>query len=87
MAEQASLGDFGVETNPEPTGVRENVRNLKKLLDDDAEPWNDHSCPWCCAPPRKFRRRYGDTVGCGSCDSAIPVEADWYNRGEKIINV
>lgn len=87
MGDQATLGNFGAGSEPEPDTPRVNVLTLKHHLDDDAEPFNNKSCPWCCAPPRKFIERDNGIVGCTSCDSAIPVGKDWYERGEKIVDV
>lgn len=57
-------------------------------MDEDAEPDNRWSCPWCCAPPRKFEQRYMDITGCGNCGAMIPIfkdgPVDWYEDGEKV---
>jgi hypothetical protein len=42
-------------------------------------------CPWCLAAAETFDHRDDDRPRCGYCDAAIPVEADWYERGEKIV--
>jgi len=52
------------------------------------------SCPWCLEPASKFDLKYPDDfigepirnpqVSCGNCSACIPVEQDWYQRGEKV---
>lgn len=56
----------------------------------------DESCPFCLHPSDEFEERYrtdddvvGEllrepTVSCPNCEAAIPVDAEWYQRGEKI---
>ena len=62
-------------------------------ISDDAV-LTDYSCPWCLHPAEEFRLKYADDfigepmrnplVSCGNCSACIPVETDWYQRGEKI---
>jgi len=52
------------------------------------------SCPWCLEPASKFSLKYTDDfigepmrdplVSCSNCSASIPVEEDWYQRGEKV---
>jgi hypothetical protein len=42
-------------------------------------------CPWCLANPETFEQHGDERPRCGFCDAAIPVGADWFERGEKII--
>jgi hypothetical protein len=42
-------------------------------------------CPWCLAAPETFEHRNDGRPTCGHCDAAIPVGADWFERGEKIV--
>jgi hypothetical protein len=41
-------------------------------------------CPWCLANPETFEHGDG-RPRCEFCDSAIPTETEWYQRGEKIV--
>jgi hypothetical protein len=45
----------------------------------------ERSCPWCLAAPETFDHREDGHARCGYCDAAIPVGAEWYERGEKIV--
>lgn len=69
------------------TGLRSDVKSYKHYLADNADPFADDSCPWCCAPAHQFTQKLssGDSWGCKNCSASIPVDADWYQRGEKII--
>lgn len=41
------------------------------------------SCPWCYTPPESFEN--GPTgVSCPTCSAVIPVDAAWYQDGEKV---
>ena len=44
-----------------------------------------HCCPWCLAAPETFEHREDGRVRCGHCDASIPIGAEWYERGEKIV--
>lgn len=87
--EQAGLGDFtsdGVdpEVKRDYSGAR--LRPHASMLSDDAAFADDLSCPWCLHPsddlPEPDDR---GVIGCPNCDSAIPADADWYRRGDKIV--
>lgn len=43
------------------------------------------SCPWCLYPAEQFREYDDGSVGCEHCHACIPVEADWYQEGQKIV--
>lgn len=45
----------------------------------------DGCCPWCLASPETFVEHDDGSVGCGYCSVSIPVGAEWYERGEKIV--
>lgn len=84
---QATLGDFGagVEEEPEPTGPDvEAVRNKLQFIISDRSSLSDLSCPWCLCDGQHFEDD-GEQVGCPDCSAVIPTEADWYQRGEKIV--
>jgi hypothetical protein len=42
-------------------------------------------CPWCLSAAETFEQYDDGRVGCGNCDAVIPIGADWFERGEKII--
>lgn len=96
---QASLGDFGStvqeadddsETlggNADESGTRQRSYSrfelAMQLAPDNAEPFADDSCPWCLAPADDFSQAVDGTVSCGNCEAVIPVDADWYQSGQK----
>lgn len=93
---QNSLDRWGLEggsDDPTPRGrapkkgMRSDVKSYKHHLADNADPFADDSCPWCCAPADDFTTELSsdDSVGCGNCSARIPVDAEWYKRGEKIV--
>lgn len=90
MDEQSTLDGFSATPEPEGSethGLRSDVRAYDRMP-EDAEPTNTLSCPWCCTPPEKFRKREvaGRTIiGCSNCSAVIPHEAEWYLNGDKII--
>jgi hypothetical protein len=45
----------------------------------------DGCCPWCLSGTGIFEHHEDGRVGCGNCDAVIPIDADWYERGEKIV--
>jgi hypothetical protein len=45
----------------------------------------DGCCPWCLSSAETFEHHDNGTVGCSHCGAAIPTDADWYERGEKIV--
>lgn len=71
----------GVSRQSESKGpTRLNLRVLSEnaTLDDD-------SCPWCLHPASEFRDLdMNDKIGCPNCGGVIPVDAEWYQNGEKI---
>lgn len=97
---QSSLDSWGVEADDadetprgnstddgaQERGMRVDVKAYQ-MMADDADPFADDSCPWCCAPAHQFTRKLssGDSFACSNCEASIPVNADWYLRGEKII--
>lgn len=96
---QSNLGDWGVDT-PEPEEDEEETQvtesseggrsRFEKAMDeapDNAEPFDDLSCPWCLGPKDDFKTEEvaGERqVSCTNCSAVIPTTADWYLRGEKI---
>jgi hypothetical protein len=46
---------------------------------------DSQGCPWCLAAPETFEQHGDGRPRCGFCDAAIPISADWFERGEKII--
>ena len=98
---QNSLDSWGVEADDadetprgnstddgaQERGMRADVKAYRHFLADNAEPDADDSCPWCCAPSDDFTTELSsdDSVACGNCSASIPVDEDWYTRGEKII--
>jgi hypothetical protein len=58
---------------------------------------DDESCPWCLHPSDEFivKRESDDDVegrlicdpqvSCPNCSAVIPVDAEWYQEGEKIV--
>lgn len=67
-----------------------------KRAPEGAEPYDDLSCPWCLGSKDDFNIRTEDdphtyvpegqdkVVSCGHCHASIPINADWYLRGEKV---
>jgi len=93
---QSSLGDFVASTDDtadtpggkdDEDGTQQRghsrLQVAMRLAPDDAEPFADDSCPWCLAPADRFDRSDG-SVECMNCTSRIPIDATWYQRGEKI---
>lgn len=92
---QANLGTW---TDEEPEGEPDEGNHQEggppgAALPDAYEgrelaPDDPLSCPWCLAPPEEFRDSYdGQDTACGVCEALIPVGAEWYERGEKIVEV
>lgn len=42
------------------------------------------SCPWCLYPEEQFIYHDNGKVTCENCRATIPVDMEWYQRGEKI---
>ena len=92
---QSNLADFteddsGDETpggNAARVGDLHPLERVMQRAPPCAEPSADDSCPWCLASSDCFTTELspGDSVGCGHCDASIPVDEDWYERGEKIV--
>lgn len=95
---QDTLRNFGVDveaTDDEPPSYSySRWRKALRKAPENAEPLDKLSCPWCLGSKDDFIVRtnddvqgevlYGRVVICGNCNAVIPVEADWYLRGEKI---
>lgn len=89
MTEQTELDGFTGDSDSDDeiqTGPRKDVQALKKMP-ENAEPWATLSCPWCCAPEEDLTTELSedDSVGCSNCEASIPVDAEWYLNGEKVI--
>lgn len=88
---QRRLGDYSEDDTLEETETfRPSVAGLSAdILSDEREPFADLSCPWCLEPSDNFVRKDDEgTLGrvkCPNCDAVIPIEADWYLTGEKIV--
>jgi hypothetical protein len=66
------------------TTERESSSSAKMNLAPPDQRGGEDCCPWCLANPETFE--YGDgRPRCGYCDATIPVGADWFERGEKIV--
>jgi hypothetical protein len=66
------------------TTEHESSSNAQMYLAPPDQRGGDGCCPWCLSAPETFE--YGDgRPRCGFCDSAIPTETEWYQRGEKIV--
>jgi ribosomal protein S27AE len=63
---------------------RESSPNAKTNLAPPDQRGGNRSCPWCLANPETFEQ-HGERPRCGHCDAAIPVNTEWYQRGEKIV--
>lgn len=78
---QSDLTDFRTGESPSEDELKDGPRFIEGALDllaPDAEPFIEESCPWCCCP------RISDG-SCDHCEAEIPEDADWYQRGEKIV--
>lgn len=72
-ASPASMGD-----------APESLRDPKTLLSKQATT-DEPSCPWCLHPESEFEPSpYEGKLTCPACHTPVPVEAEWYQRGEKV---
>lgn len=73
------------EAKKKHLGPRRSVSKYQ-MLADNAQPFDDLSCPWCCAPASEFD--CGNDLdyrpACSNCSAVIPVEQEWYLQGDKI---
>jgi hypothetical protein len=67
-----------------PTTERESSSSAKANLAPPDQRGGEDCCPWCLANPETFEHSDG-RPRCEFCDSPIPTETDWYQRGEKIV--
>jgi ribosomal protein S27AE len=68
------------------TTERESSSSAKRMnLAPPEQRGGNGCCPWCLAATETFDHRDDGRVRCGHCDASIPVETDWYERGEKIV--
>lgn len=99
MTQQSSLENYGVvepDDNSETPGgnaeessangsMASRLQRALQFAPEDAEPYADDSCPWCLGT--EFRESQASRINdpaCVNCGARIPVDADWYQRGEKI---
>ncbi len=48
----------------------------------------EHGCPWCLAPPSEFHTRENALgVSCSRCECLLPVDAEWFQKGDKIVTL
>ena len=71
-------------TTATSTTDREQSANAKTSLAPPDQRGGDGCCPWCLAAAETFEH-HGDGARCGYCDARIPTDADWFERGEKIV--
>ena len=72
---QLTLGEF----TPEPADT------TAWWLSDEAAPDDPESCPWCLHPHLTQDLNPTDSWACARCEARIPVDAGWYQRGEKVV--
>jgi hypothetical protein len=88
--QQTTLTD-DTTTTDEPTTTatsttdRERSANAKTSLAPPDQRGGDGCCPWCLAAAETFEHHGDDRARCGYCDASIPLGADWFERGEKIV--
>lgn len=81
---QSALGDF--DEQGYKGGIRRNaisypMMSPKSTLDEP-------SCPWCLHPASEFTDQPDNKPldkACPNCHTPVPVDEDWYKRGEKIV--
>jgi hypothetical protein len=67
------------------TTERESSSSAKMNLAPPEQRGGEGCCPWCLANPETFEHHDDGRPRCEFCDSAIPVNTEWYQRGEKIV--
>jgi hypothetical protein len=67
------------------TTARESSTNARTMLAPPDQRGGEGCCPWCLAAAETFEYHGDDRARCGYCDASIPLGADWYERGEKIV--
>jgi hypothetical protein len=67
------------------TTERESSTNARTMLAPPDQRGGEGCCPWCRAAAETFEHHGDDRTRCGYCDASIPIGADWYERGEKIV--
>lgn len=81
---QLNFSDFTEsETEPEPdldTAPEARSESAGDREDDDPS----RQCPWCLASAAQFLEHDDGTAACGECDAKLPLEAEWFQRGEVI---
>ena len=84
---QITLTDDPTTTDEPTTSTtdREPSSNAKTILAPPDQRGGEHCCPWCLAAADTFEHHGDDRARCGYCDAAIPVGADWFEHGEKIV--
>ena len=89
--DQTDLTAFGMSEEQQPTDEtpRGNSRRITayKRAPKNAQPYEDDSCPWCLGPADDFREAVSPDIDdpvCSHCNGIIPVNEEWYQRGEKI---
>lgn len=95
---QVTLTGEKVEQESKQETNQESGKRVRKALKENSElsttepalappeqRGGDGCCPWCLAASETFKHHADGRVGCGNCEAVIPTDADWYQRGEKII--
>ncbi|WP_435078973.1 hypothetical protein [Halococcus sp. AFM35] len=72
-------------TTATSTTDRERSANARTSLAPTDQRGGDGCCPWCLAAAETFEDHGDDRARCGYCDASIPLGADWFERGEKIV--
>ncbi|HET7322748.1 MAG TPA: hypothetical protein VFJ06_00265 [Halococcus sp.] len=76
-----------ITTNPEKktTKPKSDPSTTEPALTPPEQRGGDGCCPWCLAASKTFEHHEDGRVGCENCDAVIPINENWYERGEKII--
>jgi hypothetical protein len=83
---QTTLSGESDDDPAEPaTTERESSSSAKANLAPPDQRGGEDCCPWCLSAAATFEQHGDGRPRCEFCDSAIPVNTDWYQRGEKII--
>lgn len=76
---QSTWDDFAGSSFPQEP--RENADYDGRPLDPTT------GCPWCLAPPDAFRVNDMGKTGCRVCYAVQPTHMEWYQRGEKVVEL